>query len=98
MSEDQKQAFEAWLTANGYIYGNNFDTFYVVRQDDLRRVWQAATQSTNAAMREALVEARIKIESRAISWEENEQPTLAAEYYRVLDIIDAALANAGSAG
>jgi flagellar motility protein MotE (MotC chaperone) len=42
-------------------------------------------------LREALAEARIKIESRAINLEENNEVVLSEEYYRVVQVIDEAL-------
>jgi dynactin complex subunit len=42
-------------------------------------------------MREALAEARIKIESRAINLDENDETVLSEEYYRVVQVIDTAL-------
>lgn len=64
----------------------------------------AALETENAALRaqadklaEALEEARVKVNSRAINLEDNDEFVLADEYHRVLKQIDAALDTARGA-
>lgn len=49
------------------------------------------TEARLAAAKTALHEARVKIESRMVNLEENGEDGLAAEYYRVVGLIDDAL-------